>query len=180
MYKETFYIHFYTECFFGEGALWESVNCSISGSVCQHLTPKEHMWTNCQQCKDNLIQMHLVLTTLKSKKWKKKKKNTHSFLKVLTRIHTFLICLMVYTHHDISHGPTLITVRPYDHIDVFYDTLESLVQRFFVLLQLKQGTVHLVHEHYRFDAFCDSLTQNCLCLNAYTWKEKKPNKFWKL
>lgn len=62
------------------------------------------------------------------------------------------------------------TISGDDDVDVLYDALEGLEELIRVQLQLKQGTIHLVHHQDWFDAFSNSLPQNSLGLHTHTWR----------
>lgn len=75
------------------------------------------------------------------------------------------------TYSHFSHGARVITVSGNDDVDIFYNTLESLVQVFRFQLQLKQSTVHLVHEHDGLNTLSNSLTQHSFSLHTDTCKQ---------
>lgn len=63
----------------------------------------------------------------------------------------------------------ILSVGGDDDVDCLNDTLESLVQIFWLKLQLQQGTVHLVHHQDWLDALANGLTEHSLGLHTHTW-----------
>lgn len=72
------------------------------------------------------------------------------------------------TYPHFTHGTTVIRIGGNDDVHVFNDTLESLIEFFSVQLQLKESTVHFVHEQDGLDTFGDGLTQYSFSLYAHT------------
>ena len=75
------------------------------------------------------------------------------------------------TYSHFTHGARVVIVRGNDDVDVFYNTLEGLVQVLSFQLKFKKSTVHLVHEHNRLDTLSNSLTKHSLSLNTHTCQE---------
>lgn len=69
---------------------------------------------------------------------------------------------------DVTHWSVIVSVGGNNNVDVFYDTLESLVELLRVQLQLQQSPVHLVHEQNRLDALGDGLPEHGFGLDAHT------------
>lgn len=69
---------------------------------------------------------------------------------------------------DFTHRSLVISVGSDDDVNVFHDTLESLVQSFLIKLELEKSAIHLVHEQNGLDAFTNGLSQDSLSLHADT------------
>ena len=74
--------------------------------------------------------------------------------------------------HD-THRTAVICIGGNNDVDVFNDTLEGLEQIFGIKLELKKGTVHLVHENNWTNSLCDGLTQDGLSLDANAYKKEE-------
>lgn len=79
-------------------------------------------------------------------------------------------------YHDVSHGATLsFPIGGNDDIHILHNTLESLVQLFWLQLQLQQCSVHLIHHQDRLDPLSNGLSQHSFCLYTHTWKRQRQN-----
>merc|ERR1719454_619476 len=67
---------------------------------------------------------------------------------------------------DNSHRTVVVSIGGNDDVDILNDPLESLEELLLAKLQLKQSTVHLVHEENRPDPLGDGLPQHCLSLDT--------------
>lgn len=66
---------------------------------------------------------------------------------------------LAWVNANLTHGSFIISISSNNDVDVFDNTLESLVESFLVKLELKERTVHFIHEKDRLDTFTNSLTQ---------------------
>ena len=78
--------------------------------------------------------------------------------------------LRLFSHHDVAHGPFIISVGGHDDVETLHDALEGLVEVLLLQLQLQESAVHLVQKGHRLDALSNGLPQHCLCLHTHTCK----------
>merc|ERR1740128_1106050 len=75
---------------------------------------------------------------------------------------------IVNVHTDDTHGSIVVSVGGNNNVDVLNDPLEGLVEILLLQLQLKESSVHLVHEEDGADTLGNSLSQYSLGLHAHT------------